>query len=83
MGRETLRTAGKILTDIPKNTSHDVRAEDIVSKHVGDAVSKHVTESTQSLFNKLLGWSANVSGGKRRRAGEAKKLEKQQQSVPE
>jgi len=44
-----------ILTDISKNTSPDVRAEDIISKHVGYAMSKHVTESTQRLISKLLG----------------------------
>jgi len=50
VGRETLRTGVKFLTDISENTSPDVSAGDIVSKHVGD-VSKHVTESTQRLIN--------------------------------
>jgi len=43
------RTCCKINTDIVKNDSPDVRAEDIISKHVGDAV----TESTQRLISKL------------------------------
>jgi hypothetical protein len=47
VGRETLRTGGKILTDIAKNNSPDISARDIVSKHV--------TESTQTLIRKLLG----------------------------
>jgi len=44
------RTGGKIITDIAKNKSPDVTAEDI-SKHVGDAV----TESTRHLIGKLRG----------------------------
>jgi len=68
-----------------QNTSHEVHAEDIISKYVGDVVSKHVTESTQRLISKLRGRVANVSDGKRRRrrqAGEVKSLEKQPQSLP-
>jgi len=45
------RTGGKIITDIAKNTSPDVSAEGIISKHVGD----FVTESTRRLFSKLSG----------------------------
>ena len=45
------RTGGKIITDIAKNKSPDVTAEDIISKHVGDAV----TESTRQLIGKLRG----------------------------
>jgi len=45
------RTGGKIITDITKNKSPDVTAEDIISKHVGDAV----TESTRQLIGKLWG----------------------------
>jgi len=45
------RTGGKIITDIAKNKSHDVTVEDIITKHVGDAV----TESTRQLFGKLRG----------------------------
>ena len=37
------RKGGKIITDIAKNTSTDVSAEDIISKHVSDVV----TESTR------------------------------------
>jgi len=43
------RTGGKIICDIAKNNSPDVRAKDIKSKHVGDAV----TESTHRLMSKL------------------------------
>jgi len=42
---------GKIISDIAQNKSQDVRAEDIISKHVGDAV----TESTHRLISKLCG----------------------------
>ena len=45
VGRETLRTGGKILTDIA--------ARDEVS--AGDIVSKQVTESAQTLISKLKG----------------------------
>jgi len=45
------RTGGKIITDITKNKSSDVNAEDIITKHVGDAV----TESTRHLIDKLRG----------------------------
>jgi len=51
-----MRAGGKIQTDVSKNTSPDVRAEDI-SKHVEDVVSKPVTESTQRLNFKLRGRS--------------------------
>jgi len=45
------RTDGKIISDIEHNKSPDVSAEDIISKHVGDAVS----ESTRRLVGKLRG----------------------------
>jgi len=45
------RTVGKIITDIAKNKSPDVSAEDIISNHVGDVV----TESTRRLVSKLRG----------------------------
>jgi len=45
------RTGGKIITDIAKNKSPDVTAQDIISKHFGDAV----TESTRHLIGKLRG----------------------------
>jgi len=45
------QTGGKIITDIAKNTSPDVSDKDIVSKHVGDAVTK----STRRLVSKLRG----------------------------
>ena len=77
MGRETFRTDGKILTDISKNTSPNVYAEDIISKQVSDAVSKHVTESTKYLISNLRGRIRKLSDGKRRRrrTGEAKTKE--------
>jgi len=45
------RTGDKIITDIAKNKSPDVTAEDIISKHVGDTV----TESKRHLIVKLRG----------------------------
>jgi hypothetical protein len=47
VGRETLRTGGKILADMADNTAPDVSAKDIVSKHV--------SASAQTLINKLRG----------------------------
>ena len=55
MGCETLHTGGRILTDISKNTSPDVRDEVIISKFVADAVSKNVTKSTHRLISKWCG----------------------------
>ena len=55
VGRETLRTDGKILTEIAARKSTDyVNAEDIMSKHV--------TESVQNLISKLRGWATNTPG---------------------
>jgi len=50
LGRETLRTGGKILTDIAARD--DVNA--------GDIVSKHVTEYAQNLISKLRVVGANA-----------------------
>jgi hypothetical protein len=47
VGRETLRTGGKILTDIEVNKSPDISARGIISKHVG--------ETTQNLMGRLRG----------------------------
>ena len=38
VARETLRTGGKILTDIAENKSSELSPKDIVSKHVTDSV---------------------------------------------
>ena len=47
MSRETLRTAGKIITDIVVNKSHEDTPKDIVSKHV--------TVSVQYIIGNLRG----------------------------
>ena len=62
MGRETLRTAGKILTDITENKSPELRPKDIVSKHV--------TESVQDLIGNVRG------GGRKRTRGVSRKKAK-------
>jgi len=54
VGRETLRTGGRVLQDIAENKSPDVSARDIVSRHLG--------EVTQNLIGKLRG-----KGRKRKR----------------
>ena len=53
--RETLRTGGKILTDITENKSPELSPKDIVSKHV--------TESVQNLIGSLR------AGGRKRARG--------------
>jgi len=53
--RETLRTRGKILIDVAQKMSPELSPKDIVSKHV--------TESVQSLFGNLRG------GGRKRARG--------------
>ena len=53
VGSETLRTGGKILTDIAENKSPELSPKDIHSKHV--------TESVQNLIG-------NLRGGVRKRA---------------
>jgi len=55
LGRGSLRTGGKILSVIAENRSPEVS--------VGDIVSRHMTESTQDLIDKLRG-----RGRKRTRA---------------
>ena len=67
VGRETLRTGGKILTDIAERSPTDTTTT------AGDIVSKHVTESAQKLISKLRGRGRNrahgeaVAGGKKKR----------------
>jgi hypothetical protein len=61
LGREALRTGGKILTDIAENPQAGTR----------DIISKHVSNSTQNIINKLRG-----GGRKRKRASSAPKRKK-------
>jgi len=66
VGRETLRTGGKILTDIAERSSTDTTA-------AGDIVSKHVTDSAQKLISKLRGrgrkrtYGEAVAGGRKKK----------------
>jgi hypothetical protein len=53
LGREALRTGGKIMTDIDDNPQTSVH----------NVISKHVSESTQNIIQKLRG-----GGRKRKRA---------------
>jgi len=52
VGRETLRTGGKTLTDIAERNHTDTMT-------AGDIVSKHATESAQNLNSKLHGRGRN------------------------
>ena len=72
------RTVGKFISDIAQNKSSDVRAEDIISKHVGDAV----IESSHRLITRLHGrgfkrdrrWETpNGRGGKKPKKAPAKR----------
>jgi hypothetical protein len=54
MGREALRTGPNIMTDLTANTSPDVKA--------GDIVARHLCESAQNLIQKMRG------KGRRKRA---------------
>ena len=47
VGRETLRTGGRILSDLADNTAGDVKPRHIIAKHVVD--------SAQTLIEKLRG----------------------------
>jgi hypothetical protein len=60
MGRETLRTGGRILSDIAENTSPELGVRDIVSRRF--------TESAQNLIKNLGG-----KGRKRKRVTTKKK----------
>ena len=62
VSRETLRTGGKILTDIAENKSPELSPKDIVSKHV--------SESVQNLKGNLRG------GGRKRTGGVSRKKAK-------
>ena len=57
LGREALRTGGKIMTDIADNPSQ-----------TGDILAKHVSKSTQNIIKKLRGGGAR----KRKRASSGK-----------
>jgi len=46
VGREKLRTGGKILTDIAERSPTDTAT-------AGDIVSKHMTESAKNLIRKM------------------------------
>ena len=39
--RETLRTGGKILTDLADNTAGDVKSRHIIAKHVSDSAQTY------------------------------------------
>ena len=57
VGQESLRTGGRILSDIADKTS-DISA--------GDIISNHVSEATQKLVTKLRGGGGGVSRKRKR-----------------
>jgi hypothetical protein len=74
VGRETLRTGGKILKDIVENKSPEVNTKDIVTKHV--------TESVQNLIGNLRGGGPKRARGfttvtkKRKKAKQARVIKR-------
>jgi len=68
LGSETLRTSGKILTDIAERSPTDTTS-------AGDKVSKHVNECAQKLISTLWGRGRKrtraeaVAGGKKKGVG--------------
>ena len=40
LGRESVRTGGRILADLAQNTNSDVTPRDIVAKHLSESVGK-------------------------------------------
>jgi len=74
------RTGGKIFSDIAKNKSWDLRAEDITSSHIGD----DVTDSPHRLVIKLRGRGLKSarSETKAPKVRGDKKPKFQRQSVP-
>ena len=51
VGRETLRTGGRILSNLADNTDGDVKPRHIIAKHVGD--------SAQTLIQNMRGKGRN------------------------
>ncbi len=70
VGRETLRTGGKILSDIDDNTSSGVKPRHIIAKHVSD--------SAQNPSQKLRGKGRKRAALKSR--GKPPKMKKPQTS---
>jgi hypothetical protein len=66
LGREALRTGGKILQDIAENPQ--------VSSH--DIISKHVSESTQNIVKKLRGAGRGTRKRKREHSANNKRKSK-------
>jgi len=67
---------GKIITDISKNKSPDVSAEDNIRKHVDDAVTEYTKHLTSKLRSRGLKRARRVSpkkGGKKPKMTPAKR----------
>ena len=65
VGRETLRTGGRILSNLADNTAGDVKPRHIIAKHVGD--------SAQTLIQELRGKGRKRSASPRSRGLPPKK----------
>jgi len=69
LGREALRTGGKILTDNPENPQTETK----------DIISKHVTDSTQSIKSYA---EAVASEREHRQPREMRNVRKQRLNAP-
>ena len=69
MGSETLRTGGKILTDIAERSPTDTAT-------AGDILAKHMNESAQNFISKLRG------RGRKRAHGEVAAVVRKKKNGP-
>ena len=67
MGRETLRTAVKILTDITENSSSELSPMDIVSKHVTYSVQNLIVILRCGGRKRARGVSSDIKRKKAKR----------------
>ena len=68
LGRESLRTGGKILSDIAENRSSITPSSD------RDIISRNLTESRQKLIDKLEGRGKKKRAASRKRRAAPKKI---------
>ena len=65
VGRETLRTGVKILTDIAENKSPELSPNEIVSKHVNESVQNLIGNLRVGGRNRATGVSRKKAKGAR------------------
>ena len=80
LGRESVRTGGKILADLAQNNNSDVTPRDIVSKHLSESVGKVL--NGQSLKRKRNTTTARTSRKTVQKKKKKKKKEKRRRRMP-